>query len=577
LFNKNFYPTDDKTIFKMVQGLNFSDKKVLEPEAGKGNILDYISNLLMGTSGKTDFKKNLYCLEIEPELQSILTGKGYNLLGSDFLEFRPEINFDIILMNPPFDCAVKHFLKAYEISNGAEIRCLLNKRTIDNANTKEKKLLAEILQKEGIEPMDMGQCFIGSERSTYVEVVMITIPEKERRPKFDFNFEGKKYGEKLFSIDDIQNTQLESVDVVESLVHRYTKVKETAAKILQLNKELEFYSSGLYGVGISTLSSCLKDNSYDDAYDLFNNAVRAGAWKKIINQAKLQDLMTSGVRKDFNDDQERQGYMAFTTENIEGLILSLCSSVDRIKERCILEAFEILTNFHKDNKISIDGELAGAWKTNDHWKVNKRVILPYGCSGDGKWGYNYLHMNWQIGEKLHDVEKALCFVAGKKFSDIEKNTIYYKCEKTYEKKLRTRNEYGKEISYYFDSQVTLTYHDWHDSEFFRFKAFKKGTMHLEFKSKELYEKFNLAACKGKNWIPADWGHSTTQGKGQAHPKAKAHKVRVNKEPGKDGVRVKSSFNHDITGDLTALNILDLVNKFNVPDGNNSEKQLKLVL
>lgn len=53
-------------------------------------------------------------------------------------------------------------------------------------------------------------------------------------------------------------------------------------------------------------------------------------------------------------------------------------------------------------------------------------------------------------------------------------------------------------------------------------------MHIEFKDKFLYEQFNVIACKGKNWLPDSYGHSTTQGKGQPHSKAKVYKDPVNK-------------------------------------------------
>ena len=41
---------------------------------------------------------------------------------------------------------------------------------------------------------------------------------------------------------------------------------------------------------------------------------------------------------------------------------------------------------------------------------------------------------------------------------------------------------------------------WHESAFFRVKAFKKGTIHLEFKDEALWAKFNLTVNKGKNII-----------------------------------------------------------------------------
>lgn len=35
------------------------------------------------------------------------------------------------------------------------------------------------------------------------------------------------------------------------------------------------------------------------------------------------------------------------------------------------------------------------------------------------------------------------------------------------------------------------------------RCYKKGTLHMHFKDKELWERFNLTAARGKNWLPDD--------------------------------------------------------------------------
>ncbi len=119
--NKNFYPTPDNVIEKMLEGINLnSSMSILDPSAGKGNILNYI---------KSDCKyvRKLYAIEIDLELQAILTGLGYKIIDKDFLNYAPEKSFDLIIMNPPFDNADKHLLKALEIANGADSRLFMKK------------------------------------------------------------------------------------------------------------------------------------------------------------------------------------------------------------------------------------------------------------------------------------------------------------------------------------------------------------------------------------------------------------------------------------------------------------------
>jgi hypothetical protein len=40
-----------------------------------------------------------------------------------------------------------------------------------------------------------------------------------------------------------------------------------------------------------------------------------------------------------------------------------------------------------------------------------------------------------------------------------------------------------------------------ESEFFKIKYHKKGTAHFIFKDEWLWNRFNIVACKGKNWLP----------------------------------------------------------------------------
>ena len=89
MFNNDFYPTPQNIIQKMIApyttaiaGRHYMrNLQILEPSAGKGNIIDYL------TSAYRIKPSNIACMEIEPELQLVLQGKGYKLIGDDFLEY----------------------------------------------------------------------------------------------------------------------------------------------------------------------------------------------------------------------------------------------------------------------------------------------------------------------------------------------------------------------------------------------------------------------------------------------------------------------------------------------------------
>ena len=95
-FDKEFFPTPKPIIKKMLapykckvkssgfgdytfDGYKTDEMTILEPSAGKGDILDFLKDNVR--------PENVYCIEKNPELQMILKEKHYQLLGEDFLRY----------------------------------------------------------------------------------------------------------------------------------------------------------------------------------------------------------------------------------------------------------------------------------------------------------------------------------------------------------------------------------------------------------------------------------------------------------------------------------------------------------
>lgn len=170
----NFFPTPKYLIEKMLEEYKGKPlpKNILEPSAGKGDIIEYINQ-------KTDYNHNIFCYELVPELQSILKQKRCKLLGDDFLQHNPEINFDLIIMNPPFDRGVNHIIHAWHLlKKGGKIIALLNKHTYYNPYNSYRSKFKTIIDKFGkIE--NLGQAFNKNvERTAKVDVVLVTITKK---------------------------------------------------------------------------------------------------------------------------------------------------------------------------------------------------------------------------------------------------------------------------------------------------------------------------------------------------------------------------------------------------------------
>lgn len=477
MFDKNFFPTPENVVRKMLEGVNALDnKKILEPSAGKGDIIDYILKYKTHYYGKEKFLSNVFCIEKNIDLQNILRSKKYKVVADDFLTYNSDYIFDYIIMNPPFDNGVKHLLKACEISNGAEIICLLNAESVRNLCNKERILLNEIIEKYG-EVEFLGQAFKNAERKTNVEIALVKIKEKDYKSKFSFT--GTKEINSDLSFDDKNELQLK--DVYGNMEIRYNKVKSLIEEMIKIQSELEFYSNGLL-TGRQDINSLIKETQEINKNAFYNNFLelfRNECWKTLFAKTKIGELTTKKVRQDFQNMKDQQGSMAFTKENIINLYEQLYQNRSNIMVSCIEEAFDLMTKYYDENRVYIEG-----WKTNDQWKVNRKVILP---RARDHWN-SYPKLTWEFRDTLEDIEKAMCFILKKDYENI--NSVYKVIEEANRKAEKEKDFY----------KYTLNFGEWYDSEFFKFKMFKKGTIHLEFKDKYLYEQFNIIACKNKNWL-----------------------------------------------------------------------------
>jgi hypothetical protein len=123
-------------------------RTVLEPSAGKGDILDRLKKehdkaKYLSCSNK---ELDIDCVELDGNLQNLLKGKEYRVVHDDFLTYRTIKKYDLIIMNPPFAEGERHLLKALDMqSTGGKIVCILNAETIKNPySVLRKDLVAKL-------------------------------------------------------------------------------------------------------------------------------------------------------------------------------------------------------------------------------------------------------------------------------------------------------------------------------------------------------------------------------------------------------------------------------------------------
>src|SRR5678815_929738 len=131
LFHDEFFPTPGPVIARMIARVSKEARYFLEPSAGKGDLAEGIKRL----DHRWGYTRHVDCIEIVPELASILRDKDFPVIGGDWLTYAGVCYYDAILANPPFADGDKHLLKMWEFLHHGEILCLLNAETVRNPYT----------------------------------------------------------------------------------------------------------------------------------------------------------------------------------------------------------------------------------------------------------------------------------------------------------------------------------------------------------------------------------------------------------------------------------------------------------
>lgn len=173
----SFFPTPKPIIQKMLQQADIQPTdRVLEPSAGKGDILDLIR--------REHPDVDLQAIERNRTLQDILTAKGHGTIVEygDFLEHQGEYNK--IVMNPPFEKGqdIDHVRHAYELlADGGRLISVMCKGPFfrTDAKSQEFREWLDLLDHE-IEnlPEDAFQS-VESFRQTGVQTVLVTIEKSQ--------------------------------------------------------------------------------------------------------------------------------------------------------------------------------------------------------------------------------------------------------------------------------------------------------------------------------------------------------------------------------------------------------------
>lgn len=481
MFKENqFYPTPREVIEQMVRPLvevGYREtryipgkRNFLEPSAGKGDIADYlVDRRLVG-------KREMSCIEIDPNLRHILSDKGYKVVDSDFLEYDGRERFNLIIMNPPFSNGVDHLLKAWEVLYEGDLVCLLNAETVRNPYTRKRELLCNIIQQYG-RYKEIGQPFASGEVPTDVEVAIVWLHKPLPEPVLDFTNNGFERDIPV-SEEEFAANPLAHANIIQSLVSQYKAAVRILEQKHDLDGQFNFYTSSVmnpWGKDDKEGESVLNIDHHSLSEKI--SELREKFWRYVFVKTNIGKATTSDFQRQFDQYRDEMSNMAFSVSNIYNVLKIFYDNRGEIMRQCVLEVFDQATKYHEKNQVHFEG-----WKTNKSWRIAQKIIIPYGIDHDPKWG------TWRVpfsgrGDFFDDLDKVMAYLDGNRKID----NVFT---------IRRAMENRIELLRRHDADYQTPF----KSAYFTIRFFKKGTVHLTFLRDDLLEMLNRIAAEDKNWI-----------------------------------------------------------------------------
>ena len=335
MFDKDFFPTPNELIDKMAKKVDWSiightNLRVLEPSAGKGNIVDWLNNQ------SKNRKLTIEVLEKHLELCSILMDKECKVVGEDFLTFQTFTEYDIMIANPPFSEGAKHLLKMIELAKQqsykeCQIVCLLNAETIKNPFSNERKHLGILLEKYQAEIEFLEGAFEGAERSTKTEVALVYLKISKETNKVS-------YFESLF--DNLEQVDPQDYALALSLNELGHRMEEISLLVNLYQEHIRRLKS-IWGEleGLRVYENFLNDrfrqrsrySLLDRNADFYEHLekIRVEYWQEILKIERFSALLTSETRGEFQQNIERLKNTEISFENIYTMLLSLAQNQEK--------------------------------------------------------------------------------------------------------------------------------------------------------------------------------------------------------------------------------------------------------
>lgn len=506
-----FYPTNQMTALNLVSLFSDLDDRdmILDSSAGQGALLDAIRekriNDYIDFHNKNGFLKktisrenlgrheienvlqgmSLYCAEIDFNHHPTLKAKGYQMVGTDFLDMRDLSRFSKILMNPPFREGVKHLLHAWRGLWEGEIACILNAETIRNPYTVERKFLCDLIERHGRVEFEEG-AFENSERKTSVEIAYVLLKKSARLDITaeiiaDAMDDGDRSRDEdiVRDVFDTENQIALRGSTIKNAVKAYNAAVQAAKESAIAAGRAGYYASLC---GMEYIESSLEGVIAEGAPAVrkriakHHEAILSASWKNINNSTGFTSRLSSKARERFMSELKTISQLEFTTKNIYALLDGIVASQGEIQKSMMCDVFDEISRYHygnQNNSVSYRG-----WKSNSKHRTNgmkiksTRFILPMSKSYASSNSVGY-----ESERLLADFDKVFAMLDGKLEPEVSLVSL----------------SQNKLLS---SDRVSSTYFDvrWYAGA---------ATLHFYPRKKDLIDRLNRLVGKERQWIPSE--------------------------------------------------------------------------
>lgn len=495
MFENEFYPTPAGLAAHIVSMVDLAKvKTVLEPSAGKGDLLDAFEKRIKESSYRYDANKyDIDCIELDENLRRLLTGKEHRVVFNNFLKFETLKKYDLILMNPPFSAGDKHLLKALELmQDGGQIVCILNAETLRDAGTNTRRELLMKLEEYDAQVEYLNQAFTNALRPTEVEIAVIylDIPHRSKLDSLILTDLQKPENEGCINFAE-KVDKITFYDLVLRMEQQFKFEVQAAYKLLNEYDAMKPYVMNefrkeKYPRPIISMRIDDRDLDGNDARNRVLEKIRLKYWRAFGESPQLQAMLTSNLQSLYQETILELSHYDFNLYNVEAVNRQLQTQMSGAVEETILNLFDEFSQKHSwYAECNKNIHYYNGWATNKAHKINKKVIIP--LNGFDDYYRDQVNFRYGVGRKLRDIEMTLNYL----------DTGRTACS-------------GLPIESLLEEAEAMQQSKNIDTKYFKVTFYKKGTCHLEFKDPELLRKFNIFGSQRKGWLPPDYGRKNYQ-------------------------------------------------------------------